>query len=165
MSIEVITATINDVYRLRALRLAALHDAPTAFGAKYDDEIKKPVLEWQERLKNTTWCFVVADGVDIGLLAVDRADKDRNSDCWLSSWWISEEFRGGGIPKLMLNWVEGLCAESNWKKIGLGVWPENLRAIAAYKKLGFTQADKPLPSRSIPGLMYLAMYYEITKSS
>jgi len=165
MSIEVITATINDVYRLRALRLAALNDAPTAFGAKYDDEIKKPVLEWQERLKNTTWCFVVADGVDIGLLAVDRAEKDRNSDCWLSSWWISEEFRGGGIPKLMLNWVEGLCAESNWKKVGLGVWPENLRAIAAYKKLGFTQADKPLPSRSIPGLMYLAMYYEITKSS
>jgi ribosomal protein S18 acetylase RimI-like enzyme len=165
MSIEVITATINDVDRLRALRLAALHDAPSAFGAKYDDEIKKPVLEWQERLKNTTWCFVVADGVDIGLLAVDRAEKDRNSDCWLSSWWISEEFRGGGIPKLMLNWVEGLCAESNWKKIGLGVWPENLRAIAAYKKLGFTQADKPLPSRSIPGLMYLAMYYEITKSS
>ena len=165
MSIEVITATINDVDRLRALRLAALHDAPSAFGAKYDDEIKKPVLEWQERLKNTTWCFVVADGVDIGLLAVDRADKDRNSDCWLSSWWISEEFRGGGIPKLMLNWVEGLCAESNWKRIGLGVWPENLRAIAAYKKLGFTQADKPLPSRSIPGLMYLAMYYEITKSS
>ncbi len=165
MSIEVITATINDVDRLRALRLTALHDAPSAFGAKYDDEIKKPVLEWQERLKNTTWCFVVADGVDIGLLAVDRADKDRNSDCWLSSWWISEEFRGGGIPKLMLNWVEGLCAESNWKKIGLGVWPENLRAIAAYKKLGFTQADKPLPSRSIPGLMYLAMYYEITKSS
>ena len=165
MSIEVITATINDVDRLRALRLAALHDAPTAFGAKYDDEIKKPVLEWQERLKNTTWCFVVADGVDIGLLAVDRAEKDRNSDCWLSSWWISEEFRGGGIPKLMLNWVEGLCAESNWKKVGLGVWPENLRAIAAYKKLGFTQADKPLPSRSIPDLMYLAMYYEITKSS
>jgi RimJ/RimL family protein N-acetyltransferase len=165
MSIEVITATINDVDRLRALRLAALHDAPSAFGAKYDDEIKKPVSEWQERLKNTTWCFAVADGVDIGLLAVDRAEKDRNSDCWLSSWWISEEFRGGGIPKLMLNWVEGLCAESNWKKIGLGVWPENLRAIAAYKKLGFTQADKPLPSRSIPGLMYLAMYYEITKSS
>ena len=165
MSIEVITATINDIDRLRALRLAALHDAPSAFGAKYDDEIKKPVSEWQERLKNTTWCFAVADGVDIGLLAVDRAEKDRNSDCWLSSWWISEEFRGGGIPKLMLNWVEGLCAESNWKKIGLGVWPENLRAIAAYKKLGFTQADKPLPSRSIPGLMYLAMYYEITKSS
>ena len=161
MSIEIITATLNDVDRLRALRLAALHDAPYAFGAKHEDEIKKIESEWQERLKNTNWCFAVADGVDVGLLAVDRAEKDRNSDCWLSSWWLSEGFRGSGIPKLMLNWVEQLCIENNWEKIGLGVWPENLRARAAYKKLGFIEADKPLPSRSIPGQMYLAMYRNI----
>ena len=163
MSIEIITATLNDFDRLRALRLTALKDAPAAFGAKYDDEVNKPISEWSDRLKNTAWCFVVADGVDIGLLAVDRSQKDRNSDCWLSSWWIRDEFRASGIPKLMLDWVEQLCAENNWEKIGLGVWPENLRARQAYKKLGFTEADKPLPSRSIPGLMYLAMYLQIRK--
>ena len=38
MSIEIVTATLNDVDRLRALRLAALKDAPYAFGAKYEDE-------------------------------------------------------------------------------------------------------------------------------
>ena len=161
MSIEIVTATLNDVDRLRALRLAALKDAPYAFGAKYEDEVKKPVSEWQDRLKNTTWCFVVADGVDIGLLAVDVADKDRNSACWLSSWWIREDHRGGDIPKLMLNWLDQLCKENNWEKIGLGVWPDNLRAIAAYKKLGFTQRQKLLPSRSIPGQMYLAMYRQL----
>jgi len=161
MSIEIVTATLNDVDRLRGLRLSALKDAPYAFGAKYADESKKPESEWSDRLKNTHWCFAVADGVDVGLLAVDRADKDRNSDCWLSSWWLSEDFRGSGIPKLMLNWVEQLCFENNWQKIGLGVWPENLRARAAYKKLGFIEADKPLPSRSIPGQMYLAMYRNI----
>lgn len=161
MSIEIITATADDVDRLRALRLAALKDAPYAFGAKYEDEVKKPVSDWQDRLKNTSWCFVVADSVDIGLLAVDLADKDRNSACWLSSWWLTEGFRGRGIPKLMLNWVDQLCTENNWKKIGLGVWPDNLRAIAAYKKLGFTNTEKLLPSRSIPGLMYLAMYRNV----
>jgi len=161
MSIEIVTATLNDVDRLRALRLAALKDSPAAFGAKFDDEIKKEESEWRERLKNTHWCFAVADGVDIGLMAVDRAEKDRNSDCWLSSWWLTEGFRGRGIPKLMLNWVDQLCIENNWKKIGLGVWPDNLRAIAAYKKLGFTEAEKLLPSRSIPGLMYLAMYRNV----
>jgi RimJ/RimL family protein N-acetyltransferase len=161
MSIEIVTATLNDVDRLRALRLAALKDTPDAFGAKYEDESKKPESEWSDRLKNTYWCFAVADGVDVGLLAVDRAEQDRNSDCWLSSWWLSEDFRGSGIPKLMLNWVEQLCIENNWKRIGLGVWPENLRARAAYKKLGFIEADKPLPSRSIPGQMYLAMYRNI----
>ena len=158
MSIEIVTATVNDFDRLRALRLAALKDTPDAFGAKYEDEVNKPISEWQDRLKNTNWCFVVADGVDVGLIAVDRAEKDRNSDCWLSSWWIHQDHRGSGIPKLMLNWVEQLCIEKKWKKIGLGVWPDNLRAISAYKKLGFTEAEKLLPSRSIPGLMYLAMY-------
>jgi len=161
MSIEIVTATINDFDRLRALRLAALKDTPDAFGAKYEDEAEKPISDWQNRLKNTNWCFVVADGVDIGLLAVDRAEKDRNSDCWLSSWWIRDEFRGSGIPKLMLNWLEQLCIEKKWEKIGLGVWPDNLRAISAYKKLGFTEAEKLLPSRSIPGLMYLAMYKNV----
>ena len=161
MSIEIVTATVNDVDRLRALRLAALKDTPDAFGAKHEDEVNKPILEWQGRLKNTHWCFVVSDGVDVGLLAVDRAEKDRNSDCWLSSWWIKDEFRGSGIPKLMLTWLEQLCRENNWKKIGLGVWPENIRAINAYKKLGFTQANALLPSRSIPGLMYLAMYRDV----
>jgi RimJ/RimL family protein N-acetyltransferase len=161
MSIEIVTANLNDVDRLRALRLAALKDTPDAFGAKYEDEVKKPISEWQDRLKNTSWCFVVADGVDIGLLAVDLADKDRNSACWLSSWWIREDHRGSGIPKLMLNWLEQLCIEKKWGKIGLGVWPDNLRAIAAYKKLGFTERQKLLPSRSIPGLMYLAMYKNV----
>jgi len=161
MSIEIVTANLNDVDRLRALRLAALKDTPDAFGAKYEDEVNKPISEWQDRLKNTHWCFVVADGVDVGLLAVDRAEKDRNSDCWLSSWWIKDAFRGSGIPKLMLTWLEQLCRENNWKKIGLGVWPENFRAITAYKKLGFTQANELLPSRSIPGLMYLAMYRDV----
>ena len=161
MSIEIVTATVNDVDRLRALRLAALKDTPDAFGAKYEDEAEKPILDWQNRLKNTNWCFVVADGVDVGLLAVDRAEKDRNSDCWLSSWWIHQDHRGSGIPKLMLNWLEQLCAENSWEKIGLGVWPDNLRAISAYKKLGFTEAEKLLPSRSIPGLMYLAMYRNV----
>ena len=161
MSIEIIAATSNDVDRLRALRLAALKDAPYAFGAKHEDEIKKIESEWQERLKNTNWCFAVADGVDVGLMAVDRAEKDRNSDCWLSSWWLTEGFRGRGIPKLMLSWLEQLCLEKKWGKIGLGVWPDNLRAIAAYKKLGFTDRQKLLPSRSIPGLMYLAMYKNV----
>jgi ribosomal protein S18 acetylase RimI-like enzyme len=61
----------------------------------------------------------------------------------------------------MLNWLEQLCIEKKWEKIGLGVWPDNLRAISAYKKLGFTERQKLLPSRSIPGLMYLAMYKNV----
>ena len=159
MAIQVLTG--QDPSRLKSLRLSALKDTPDAFGAKHEDELLLSKTQWQERLVNTQWCFVVADGVDVGLLAVDKADKDRNSDCWLSSWWISDAFRGQGVAALMMDWVIKLSQENEWKIIGLGVWPENLRARSAYKKLGFVEADKPLPSRSKPGQMYLGMYRQV----
>ena len=37
----------------------------------------------------------------------------------------------------MLNAIDKFCIENKWLKQGLGVWPENKRAIAAYLKLGF----------------------------
>ena len=67
--IEVVAG--DSATRLKSLRLAALKDTPEAFGAKYEDEFLISDLEWQDRLKQTYWCFVIADGVDIGLLAVD----------------------------------------------------------------------------------------------
>jgi ribosomal protein S18 acetylase RimI-like enzyme len=158
MHIEVVKAELSEAERLRTLRLTALDNAPYAFGAKHQDELLIPLSSWQDRLKNTYWCFVTADGKDLGLLAVDKAEKDRKSDCWISSWWISEEYRGKGIPKLMLDWVDALCGENNWRKMGLGVWPENTRAISAYIKLGFVAGSEPMPSRSVPGLMYLPMF-------
>lgn len=161
MQIEITKAGAEAAQRLRSVRLAALKDTPDAFGAKHEDELLFSDSQWQDRLKYTYWCFVVADGVDIGLLAVDKADKDRNSDCWLSSWWISDAFRGQGVAQLMMEWVIKLSRENDWKIIGLGVWPENLRARSAYKKLGFVEADKPLPSRSKPGQMYLGMYRQV----
>jgi RimJ/RimL family protein N-acetyltransferase len=161
VQIEITKAGAEAAQRLRSVRLAALKDTPDAFGAKHEDELLFSDSQWQDRLKYTYWCFVVADGVDIGLLAVDKADKDRNSDCWLSSWWISDAFRGQGVAQLMMEWVIKLSRENDWKIIGLGVWPENLRARSAYKKLGFVEADKPLPSRSKPGQMYLGMYRQV----
>ena len=158
MNIEIVTPSSNDAGRLRDLRLRALADAPYAFGADYKVESEKPIEYWQDYLKNTDWCFAVIDGVDIGLLAVDKADADRNSDCWMASWWLEEAYRGQGIPKLMLEWLDNLSISKGWKKQGLGVWPENERAIAAYIKLGFVKGEKPLQSRSRPDKMYLPMY-------
>ena len=158
LNIQIITPQSNEAARLRDLRLRALADSPDAFGADYKVESEKSIEYWQEYLDKTNWCFVVVDGKDVGLLAVDKAGLDRNSSCWLSSWWLDESARGQGIPKLMLDWLDNLCLEKDWKRQGLGVWPENERAIAAYLKLGFIKGEKPLQSRSRPEKMYLPMY-------
>jgi len=158
MTISIVEPTALDTLRLREIRLRALHDAPYAFGANHQVESEKPIEYWQDYLLKTSWCFAVSEERDIRLLAVDTADADRGSDCWMSSWWLEESYRGRGVPKLMLEWLDKLCEIKGWQRQGLGVWPENERAIAAYLKLGFVKGEKPLPSRSRPDKMYLPMY-------
>ncbi len=161
MQIVLNRASFNDFQRLKELRLSALKDSPKAFGAKYEDLKDRPDNYWKQLIKVGNWCLVSVDGVDIGLLAVEAADKDRNSDCWLSGWWINRNYRGRGISKIMADWVYDLCGEFGWKKIGLGVWPDNKDAIEVYLKLGFELADGLMPSRSIPGLKYQPMYKRV----
>lgn len=158
MAISVIKLKLSEAVRLREIRLQALKDAPYAFGADFQKESEKDLNYWQDYLNNTNWCIAVDNGRDIGLLAVDLADADRGSDCWLSSWWIDKNYRGQGVSKLMLQWLDQLCVEKGWHKQGLGVWPENEAAIAVYLKLGFIKGEKELQSRSRPEKMYLPMY-------
>jgi RimJ/RimL family protein N-acetyltransferase len=113
-------------------------------------------------LVNSNWFFTSIDGVDIGLIGVEKAAKDRGSDCWISGWWIAQSFRGQGVAALMLNAIDKFCIENKWLKQGLGVWPENQRAIAAYLKLGFIAGGEPIPSRSKPGQLYLPMYRNLS---
>jgi RimJ/RimL family protein N-acetyltransferase len=158
VNIQFQKATISDASRLRQIRLAALKDAPYAFGAQYEVDKEKPISFWQQSIADTNWFFVATNGEDIGLIGVEVAGVDRGSDCWIFGWWIAPNYRGRGVTALMLGKIDEFCLDKNWQKQGLGVWPENERAIAAYRKLGFTSGSGPIPSRSKPGQLYLPMY-------
>ena len=158
MSFQITTAKADEAERLRNLRLAALKDAPYAYGAQYEVDKEKPISFWQQSIADANWFFVATNGEDIGLIGVEAAGEDRGSDCWIFGWWIAPNYRGRGVTALMLGKIDEFCLEKNWQKLGLGVWPENERAIAAYRKLGFTSGSGPSPSRSKPGQLYLPMY-------
>ena len=162
MQIKIEKASATEAERLKRLRLAALKDAPYAYGAVYEVDKDKPISFWQQTLVNSNWFFTSIDGVDIGLIGVEKAAKDRGSDCWISGWWIAQSFRGQGVAALMLSAIDKFCIENNWQRQGLGVWPENKRAITAYLKLGFTAGNKPIPSRSKPDQLYLPMYRNLS---
>jgi RimJ/RimL family protein N-acetyltransferase len=165
MQVLIQPAAKSEAQRLRSLRLAALKDAPYAYGAKYEVDKDKPISFWQESLEISNWFFVSVDEEDIGLIGVEKAGADRISDCWIFGWWIAEQYRGKGIVKLMLDEIDKFCLENNWLHQGLGVWPENQRAVAAYINLGFVSGGDPIPSRSIPDQMYLPMYRRLGERS
>ncbi len=158
MQVLIQPAAKSEAQRLRALRLAALKDAPYAYGAKYEVDKDKPISFWQESLEISNWFFASIDEGDIGLIGVEKAGTDRISDCWIFGWWIAQQYRGQGVVKLMLDELDKFCLRNNWLHQGLGVWPENQRAVAAYIKLGFVSGKELIPSRSIPDQMYLPMY-------
>ena len=165
MQILIQPAAKSEAQRLRSLRLAALKDAPYAYGAKYEVDKDKPISFWQESLEISNWFFASVDEEDIGLIGVEKAGTDRISDCWIFGWWIAEQYRGKGVVKLMLEEIDKFCLENNWLHQGLGVWPENQRAVAAYIKLGFVSGKELIPSRSIPDQMYQPMYRQLGQSS
>ena len=165
MQVLIQPAAKSEAQRLRSLRLAALKDAPYAYGAKYEVDKDKPISVWQESLEISNWFFASIDGEDIGLVGVEKAGTDRISDCWIFGWWIAEQYRGQGVVKLMLEEIDKFCLENNWLHQGLGVWPENQRAVAAYIKLGFASGEELIPSRSIPDQMYQPMYRQLGQSS
>lgn len=161
MQIKIEKAQAFEAERLQRLRLAALKDAPYAYGAQYEVDKDKPISFWEQSLLNSHWFFTSSAGVDLGLIGVEKAAADRGSKCWIFGWWIQPAFRGQGIAALMLDAIDEFCVESQWRKQGLGVWPDNQRAIAAYLKLGFI-AGKPIPSRSKPDQLYLPMYRNLS---
>ena len=165
MQVLIQPAAKSEAQRLRSLRLAALKDAPYAYGAKYEVDKDKPISVWEESLEISNWFFASIDGEDIGLVGVEKAGTDRISDCWIFGWWIAEQYRGQGVVKLMLEEIDKFCLENNWLHQGLGVWPENQRAVAAYIKLGFVSGKELIPSRSIPDQMYQPMYRQLGQSS
>ncbi|KKB37764.1 GNAT family N-acetyltransferase [Bacillus thermotolerans] len=53
--------------------------------------------------------------------------------------YIKSSFQGHGLGKYLLNKAIEVAMERNKKKVWLGVWEENEKAIAFYKKMGFVQ--------------------------
>jgi hypothetical protein len=73
--IKLAQAAATEAERLRNLRLAALKDAPYAYGAKYEVDKEKPITFWQQLLADSNWFFTSTDGVDIGLIGVENLPR------------------------------------------------------------------------------------------
>jgi RimJ/RimL family protein N-acetyltransferase len=144
--------------QLRDLRLHALEDSPEWFAARLEVEKIRSGEEWINELATAEW-RVIRDGEkSIGMMAVSAAEAIRDADCWLFGCWIAPEYRGQGLMTLIINELDEICKTKNWSKQGLGVWPNNVRAIRSYEKFGFYVAGEPRPSRSRPDQLYVPMY-------
>lgn len=129
---------VPDDWRLwRALRLAALADAPSAFGSTLADWSGPGDNEarWRARLTDVPFNAIVRwHGTPAGMVGAYRTAIGTID---LVSMWVAPDARGHGVGDAAVEAVLNWAGES---EVGLSVKSDNEPAIRLYSRHGFLDA-------------------------
>jgi len=134
----------------RALRLAALRDAPGAFGATLAEWQGAGDTEprWRARLTEVPFnAVVLLDGVPSGIASGTAPDASNAVD--VISMWIAPDARGVGCGDALVEAVVSWASAAGASCVQLSVVETNERAKALYRRRGFIETG-PSPE-SEPG--------------
>lgn len=138
---------------LKAVRLAALADSPSAFGSSYAAEADQRDDHWQARAalsaegeSSVTFFAVIARSV-VGLVAAYQPDAAGLS-VELVSMWVAPAHRRAGIAAELVDAVVGWAREIGATTVELWVTRGNDAAVRLYETADFrlTGDHQPLPS-------------------
>ncbi|MEQ8859595.1 MAG: GNAT family N-acetyltransferase [Pseudomonadales bacterium] len=122
--------------RLRRLRLAALADAPDAFGSTLEQAERCDEADWRAQLVDLTTFAAVLDDDDVGM-ARGAPDDSRTGDAWLLSMWVAPRARQRGIGAALVRAVVDWASAAGHRRLLLDVADGNDAAIALYARCGF----------------------------
>jgi ribosomal protein S18 acetylase RimI-like enzyme len=148
--IEVVKVSPDSWRMWRELRLAALAEAPSAFGSTLAEWSGAGDTEqrWRARLEDVALNLVVmCDGEAAGMVSAAAPGDGRPAE--LMSLWVAPSGRGRGVGdeaiRQVLTWVRETFAAT---AVELSVKIDNNHAIRLYERHGFIDAG---PSRYGPG--------------
>lgn len=135
---DVVRPHTDDWARVRDLRLAALADAPDAFGSTLAEEIEQPEAFWRRRLvrAEATTLVVALDGRDAGLVVVAPEDEDPDT-AGIFSVWVAPFARGRGVGDRLIVAAMDEARARGFRRVVLEVGEHNLPAQALYARHGF----------------------------
>ncbi|GAA3173570.1 MULTISPECIES: GNAT family N-acetyltransferase [Streptomyces] len=133
--------TTSDWPLWRAVRLAALSEAPHAFKAGLAEWHNGGEARWRERLAMPDAYCVVAllDGEAVGVAAGLPGD---GGACELRSVWVSPQARGRSVGNQLIAAVEGWARQRGATTLKLAVLPGNEPAAALYRRNGFVDTGE-----------------------
>jgi GNAT superfamily N-acetyltransferase len=154
-SVRVRQATVDDWQVVRDIRLAALREAPYAFGSTYAREMNFDEATWRGRLSNPdSPTFLAFDGDEaVGIDGVYTENGDRI----LVAMWVAPSARragvGAALTKAVCDWVKA----RGDSRVYLGVAEDNDPARRLYERLGFKMTGHSEPLHSDPTRLSLEM--------
>lgn len=155
---EVRSTETEDWMLLKQVRLAALLDAPTAFGVSYQTAAAYTDEQWKVRASSTGTVFWLAleKGKTVGMIgaAVNSADRFN-----LIGMWVEPSARGSGVATQLVEAVKARATAEGFNRVFLDVSPDNARASNFYLKQGFAFMDEWEPLQSHPNITVQTMLW------
>jgi ribosomal protein S18 acetylase RimI-like enzyme len=142
--IDIRELTAEDWPIWRELRLAALAEAPSAFGSRLVDWQHAPEIRWRERLSIPGSYNLVAnlDGRPAGMASGISAEDDPDA-IELISMWVSPAARGQQVGDRLVTAVVDRARDRGASRVVLAVAADNPAATALYHRNGFQDTDEP----------------------
>ena len=148
--------TPDDWETLRDIRLAALREAPSAFGSTYAREAPFTEEQWRGRINDrsvTYFAYLPEDPEPAGLAGVYVADGVAD----VVSMWVRPSARGHAVGESLIG------ATADWAKARDHAWlllwvtESNAPARKLYERCGFTLTGERQPLPSDPALPEIRM--------
>lgn len=122
--------------RLRQIRLAALKEAPEAFGSTFEAISTVDKEGWTKQLHTLPTFVATHHGIDSGIVRCAPC-SDRKGVADLISMWVAPEARGKGVGEALIEAVISWCRSEGYTQLLLEVGDRNTFAMALYERKGF----------------------------
>ena len=119
------------------MRLAALKEAPYAFGSTYAREVKAPEATWRSGLQSRTRFVAEVDGEVVG--TVSGGPGKARAVSAVTAMWVDPRFRGQRIGDLLLTTVLDWARSQRYREVSLWVTEGNDKAQRLYVRHGFVR--------------------------
>ncbi len=137
--VELVRIGPEDWPEFREVRLAALSDAPAAFGSRHGDWVDAPEHRWRARLTDVP--FTVVARSEDGPVGV-ASGVESGEEVELISMWVAPGQRGTGLAGRLIGEVV-TWATAHGQQTCLMVREDNVVAIRAYARAGFVDHGVP----------------------
>ena len=147
--LAVLPVTEDDWRDLKEIRLAALAEAPGAFGSTLRREQDLTEAHWRTWARSAEMFIARAGGSPVGMAAgvPGRSDAERK----LVAMWVDPGWRGREVAGRLMSAVIGWAGSEGAARVTLWVAQGNDSARRFYAGRGFvfTGNSKPLPSNPV----------------